>query len=77
MPQFAVTIFPYFRSARLSAIFEGRRESVAVAGECGAGRERRVFLEEVFEECQRGFWRRFSLRFRAGFAGFLGFSLQF
>ncbi|OZB38878.1 MAG: hypothetical protein B7X48_11110 [Acidiphilium sp. 34-60-192] len=64
---------------RLGAIFEGWRESVAVAGECGAGRSGRVFLEEVFEERQRGFLLRFwPTRTRgAGFAGFLGLLLQF
>ncbi|OYV70966.1 MAG: hypothetical protein B7Z67_01915 [Acidiphilium sp. 21-60-14] len=64
---------------RLGAIFEGRSESVAVAGECGAGRGGRIFLEEVFEE--REWW--FSLRFwptrtrGARFAGFFRFSRQF
>ncbi len=62
-----------------SAIFEGWRESVAVAGECGVGRSGRVFLEEMFEERQRGFLLRFwPTRTRgARFAGFFRFSRQF
>ncbi|OYV71387.1 MAG: hypothetical protein B7Z67_00005, partial [Acidiphilium sp. 21-60-14] len=72
-------IWAWFCSAGLGAIFEGERGRVAVAGECGAGRERRIFLEEMLQE--REWW--FSLRFRAirargvGFAGFLRFSRQF
>ncbi len=52
-----VTIIWRLCAVRLGAIFEGWRESVAMAGECGAGRERRVFLEEVFEECEWWFSR--------------------
>ncbi len=51
---------------------------VAVAGECGAGRSGRVFLEEIAVEGLG--WFGFALLLCAGrarFAGFLRFSLQF